>query len=57
MSKMDVGRGFRAGEWTEEAGDDLHLIVVGQLIGNRGSEDGAPHIVVEVIIQQVKSAQ
>ena len=37
--------------------DDLHLIAVGQLIGNRGGEDGAPHIVNEAIIQYVKSAQ
>ena len=34
--------------------DNLHLIVVGQLFGG---EDGAPQIVIEAIIQQVKSAQ
>ena len=37
--------------------DDLYLIAVGQLIGNRGGEDAVPHIVAETIIQYVKSAQ
>ena len=37
--------------------DNLRLITAGRLIGNRGGEDAAPHIVTDTIIQQIKFAQ